>query len=81
MSDPVYRFAREVFGLGDSFLLNDSLGAGSIPGWDSLGTMKLALAIEERFGIHLELADIAELNTLADLRSTLSRCDCSGMRE
>jgi acyl carrier protein len=71
--DPVYSLAREVFELEDSFPLSDRLGVGAVPGWDSLGTMKLALAVEERFGIQLALEEISELGTLGDLRQALKQ--------
>lgn len=71
MMDPVYSLAREVFKLDAGFPLNDELGIGAVPGWDSLGTMKLALAIEEQFGVQLELEEIAELSTLGHLRRAL----------
>ena len=73
MMDTVYSLAREVFKLEPEFPLNDTLGIGAVPGWDSLGTMKLALAVEERFGVQLELEEIAELATLGDLRRTLQQ--------
>lgn len=78
MTDAVYALAREVFNLDDGFPLSDGLGVGAVPGWDSLGTMKLALAVEERFGVELELEDIAELGTLGDLRRALLQRGAAG---
>ena len=42
-----------------------------IPGWDSLGTLSLIAALDERFDIHLSEDTIEALQSVADLLSVL----------
>ena len=46
-----------------------------IPGWDSLGTLSLIAALDERFDIHLSEQDIEGLKTVADILGVLRRHD------
>lgn len=48
-------------------------GPDSIPGWDSLGALKLVLAIEDSFGVTLGEAELKSTRTLADLIAVLER--------
>jgi len=45
----------------------------AIPGWDSLGTLSLIAALDERFDIHLSEQDIESLQSVADLLDILRR--------
>ena len=53
------------------------IGAGmmrdEIPGWDSLGTLSLIAALDERFDIHLSEQEIEALNSVADVFAILRR--------
>ena len=73
MAEAITTLVREVFELNDEFPLDDSAGAGTVPGWDSLGTLNLVSAAEEKFGVEFDLEDIAALNTVADLRRVLEK--------
>ena len=55
------------------------IGAGTlreeIPGWDSLGTLSLIAALDERFDIHLSEQDIESLQSVKDIFELLRRHD------
>ena len=44
-----------------------------IPGWDSLGTLSLIAALDERFDIHLSEQDIEGMQSVGDLFAILRR--------
>ena len=46
-----------------------------IPGWDSLGTLSLIAALDERFDIHLSEQDIEGLQSIKDIFEILRRHD------
>ena len=46
-----------------------------IPGWDSLGTLSLIAALDERFDIHLSEQDIESLQSVKDILELLRRHD------
>jgi acyl carrier protein len=46
-----------------------------IPGWDSLGTLSLIAALDERFDIHLSEQDIEALKSVNDILELLRRHD------
>jgi acyl carrier protein len=47
------------------------LGVGSFPEWDSLGTFNLLMLVETAYGVRFNPEDVAELKTLADIRTRL----------
>jgi acyl carrier protein len=53
--------------LGLSERPRDSDGPEQIPAWDSLGTLRLLLAIEETLGITLHEGEMRAANTVATL--------------
>ncbi len=44
-----------------------------IPGWDSLGTLSLIAALDEKFDIHLDEAEIDALASVNDIVELLRR--------
>jgi acyl carrier protein len=44
-----------------------------IPGWDSLGTLSLIAALDERFDIHLSEQDIESMQCVGDIFDILRR--------
>ena len=44
-----------------------------IPGWDSLGTLSLIAALDERFDIHLSEQDIEGMQSVDDILAILRR--------
>ena len=73
MAEPIIALVRDVFELNESLALDDSAGPGTVPGWDSLGSLRLVSAAEERFGVEFELEDIAEMLSIADLRRVIEK--------
>jgi len=53
--------------------LDDSVGPGDIPGWDSLGHVTLMAEIQKQFGTHVPLEDAIEVESIADLVGVLDR--------
>jgi acetyltransferase-like isoleucine patch superfamily enzyme/acyl carrier protein len=43
------------------------LGPAELPGWDSLGSLRLLMALEERFGVTLDEAAVPKARRVADL--------------
>lgn len=69
--DPLYKCIAGTFELPENFQLCDSLGPGLVPGWDSLGGIKLMNTVEEEFQVALTLEQAAELTTIGELRRIL----------
>lgn len=44
-----------------------------VPGWDSLGTLSLIAALDEKFDIHLDEAEIDALASVQDIFALLRR--------
>ncbi len=44
-----------------------------IPGWDSLGTLSLLAALDEKFNIHLSEQDIEAMENISDILAILKR--------
>ena len=59
---------RAQFGLSQDFALTDGMGPGDIPGWDSLNWIELLSAVEERFGIEIDLDRSAQLDTVGRIK-------------
>jgi acyl carrier protein len=57
----------------DASDLNDQVGPGDIPGWDSLGHVTLMAEVQRRFGKHVPLEDAIEVESIADLAAVLDR--------
>jgi acyl carrier protein len=71
ISDRVFELAREVFSLESEYLLEETFGPEDVPGWDSLGTLRLVSAAERAFGVEFGLEDIADLTSLGHLRKVI----------
>ncbi len=73
----VAEVAQQVFGLDEPPPL--ATGPGDIAGWDSLGTLRLLVALEQQFAISLDERRIAGWITLRDwdagVRAALSPAD------
>ena len=61
---------QEVLGLAEPPLANQ--GPADIAAWDSLGTLRLLLAIEEAFGVTLEEGDMKGADTVAKLSAVIA---------
>ena len=64
--------------IGDQFSfpqekINDTLGPGDLPSWDSIGHMQLVQKMESHFSISFSVFDIMEFNTIKDICLTVNR--------
>jgi acyl carrier protein len=51
--------------------ISDDLGVGSIKKWDSLGQLRLMLAVEERFGVKFDVSEVIGLDTVSKIAKAL----------
>ncbi|HVE87153.1 MAG TPA: acyltransferase [Myxococcales bacterium] len=68
-ANEVSTVVRMVFGL--SSLPPPEAGPEQVPGWDSLGALKLLLALEEAFGVTLTEHDMMRAKSIADLEAVV----------
>lgn len=57
----------------DPSVLSPQTTSEQVPQWDSLGYLRLLMAIEERFGVRIELEKMSELNSIARIVEYLDR--------
>lgn len=63
-------FAAEVFGVPSCSLSPDTR-RGSVPEWDSVMHLRLAMEVEAEYGVRLPFEKLPELDTLKDFFSCL----------
>ena len=51
----------------DSLVATPELCAADVPGWDSMGNVRLVLAIEQHFGIRFRAGEIGEIPNVGAL--------------
>ena len=61
---------RDVFD-NDSLVLSDDLSQQSFEDWDSFHQVKLAIAIEEEFGVKLSTDDVVTQTSVAAIKAGL----------
>lgn len=66
----IEKILAEVFSLPESGVA-DSLMLKDIPTWDSLAHMMLIVRIEETYGVQFTGDEIADIQSVADVRSAL----------
>jgi len=74
----VSAIVRSVFGLKELPL--PDAGPGQVPGWDSLGALKLLLALEEAFGVTLTEHDMMRAKSIADLDAVVQEAGARSSR-
>lgn len=57
----------------DDIVLSPTLTAGQVEGWDSLGHVRLVVAIERALGITLSTAEITGLANVGQLAQVIER--------
>lgn len=57
----------------DSDSIVDSMAVGDVPAWDSLGHVTLLQALEEEFGLTLEIDDALSIESVRDMVDVLGR--------
>ncbi len=70
MNDVLAELFAEVLEI-DPVELNDDSSSENVKQWDSLATMKLVSAIEEKFKIQLSTKEIMKMSTIGAARKTL----------
>ena len=56
----------DTLGLSSVSLTSETV-AGDIEGWDSMGHIRVILAVEKEFGIKFAMAEIGELENIGEL--------------
>ena len=56
----------ETFGVDPAGLTVDS-SPGSVAGWDSMGHLRLVMAVESRFGVRFQTDEIGRMKTIDDI--------------
>jgi len=51
--------------------LNDESSPANTPGWDSLATVNLTLAVEREFGLRLSMREVRGMSTIGLAKSVL----------
>ncbi len=64
--DEIYRFIADALHINID-IVNEDLGIGDIPEWDSLAHVMLLSRIEEKFAISLDADQALDLETVEDL--------------
>lgn len=54
-------------------VINESLAAGDIQEWDSMGNMAIIAALEEKLGIEFPIDDLFELNSVEALVAEIDK--------
>ncbi len=71
MTEPeIYAALTEIFAdvfMRDDLVLNASLTAKDVPGWDSFKQIEIVIATEERFDIKLHTRELDRLQNVGDL--------------
>ena len=57
----------------DSLRLSGSESDATLAGWDSFAHVKLIIGLEEEFGIHFSIDEVAETKTVDGLRKIIAR--------
>src|SRR5262245_53061862 len=63
---------RSALDLPDDFELTDESSFEAVPGWDSVGHMRIVLELENIIGKPLELDEIVGLDTVGKIRALLT---------
>ena len=63
---------RDVFD-NDDLEISETLTAADVEGWDSLGNVRLFLAIEEEFGVRFGAGNISAIKNVGELILAIDR--------
>jgi len=66
----IYQFIAETLHINID-IVNEDLGIGDIPEWDSLAHVMLLSRIEEKFGVSLDADQALDIETVGDLMDIL----------
>lgn len=57
----------------DESQYSEDLAAGDVVQWDSVGHLRLLMAVEEKFGITFDIGDAIDIETIGDIIETVRR--------
>ena len=66
------KLLRQEFPKAEFNDLDENLGVGAFPGWDSLAHFNFLMAVEEDFGIRFSMDEMSELKNLRQIKEALS---------
>jgi acyl carrier protein len=61
-----------VFG-ADAAALDDASSPETVEGWDSMGHLNLVAALEQEFGVSIDIGDVMEMVSVKMIREILTR--------
>ncbi|MFC1850277.1 acyl carrier protein [candidate division CSSED10-310 bacterium] len=64
---------RDTFFLSPDTEIENSHGPGSLEGWDSLGHVNLMSAIESTYDISIDMDEIIQITSVADIKTILEK--------
>ena len=67
-SELVKQIFQSALNLDDDFELDDSMRFEGVPGWDSLGHLRIVMEIESAINSSLEMEEIIPLDTVQKIR-------------
>lgn len=71
-NDKVISTFAEVLGIPQA-QITDDLRYASIPQWDSIAHMAVVTALEEQFGIMIDMDDVIDMNTVGKAREIVHK--------
>ncbi len=70
--DPVVEAFSRVLGIAPE-RVTDDLRYASIPEWDSIAHMSVVAALEEAFGVMIDMDDVIDMSSVAKAREILAK--------
>lgn len=71
--DKLNKILCDVFNIRDDSYTKDELGPDEIEGWDSLAHVELITALEESFGIAIDVIDVSRMYNIGDIKNVLKK--------
>ncbi len=62
---------RRALSLESGAAVTDADGPGLLPGWDSLGHVRVLTAVETAYALRFDVRDIAKVKRLSDIKDAL----------
>jgi acyl carrier protein len=67
--DEIKKVFLTALDLPGDFAITDASGFNAVPGWDSVGHMRIVFELEQLIGSPLEIEEIVGLDTVAKIRA------------
>ena len=72
VKDTLTDILRDVFD-NDDLVATPALQAADVEGWDSMGNVRLFLAVEQKFGVRFRTGEINDIQNLGELAVAIER--------